>query len=113
MVNNCANPVCRAAFQLHNSSDFYALERQTANTEFNWLCPECALRFELHLDASGGSVPRLRGEKGHADLPRPEDRLRLVARAVQHMQDTQEGEWPVFESSILDTTRCRLRLHSF
>jgi hypothetical protein len=112
MVNNCANPVCRVAFKLLDSGDFYALERQTANTEFYWLCPECALRFELHLDALGGIVPRLRGEQCHADLPRPEACLRLVAHAMQHIQDTPEGERPVLESSIPDTTRCSLRLHS-
>jgi hypothetical protein len=113
MVNNCANPVCRAAFKLLDSGDFYALERQAANTEFFWLCPECASRYELHLNASGSIVPRLRGEQGHADLPRPEACLRLVAHAVQQMQDAPEGERTVLESSIPDTTRCSLRLHSF
>jgi hypothetical protein len=113
MVNNCANPVCRAAFKLLDSGDLYTLERQAANTEFYWLCPKCALLFELHLNATGGIVPRLRGEQGCADLPRPEACLRLVARAVQHMQDTQEGERPLLEISIPDTTRCSLRLHSF
>ncbi len=113
MVQNCANPVCRTELQLLDSGDFYALERQAANTEFYWLCPECALWFELHLNASGSIVPRLRGEQGHADLPHPEACLRLVARAVQHIQDTQEGDWPVLVSSIQDMTRCSLRLHSF
>jgi hypothetical protein len=113
MVNNCANPVCRAAFKLLDSGDLYALERQTSNTEFYWLCPECASRFELDLNTWSGILLRHRGEQGHADMPRPEASLRLVARAVQHMQDTQEGERPVLESSIPDTTRCSLRLHSF
>jgi hypothetical protein len=113
MVNNCANPVCRDAFKLLDSGDLYALERQAENTEFYWLCPERALRFQLHLNARGGIVPKLRGEKGHADSPRPDASLRLVARTVQQMQDTQEGERPVLESSIPNTTRCSLRLHSF
>ena len=113
MVNNCANPVCRAAFKHLDSGDLYSLERQPENTEFYWLCPECALRFELDLNAWGGIVPRLRGEQGHADQPRPEASLRLVPHAVRHMQDNQEGERPVLDSSIPDTTRCSLRLHSF
>jgi hypothetical protein len=113
MLNNCANPVCHTAFKLLDSGDFYALERHTANTEFFWLCPECASQFELHLDALGGIVLRLRGEHGHADLPLPEASLRLVAHAVQHRQYTPQGERLVLESSIPDTTRCSLRLHSF
>lgn len=113
MVNNCANPVCQAVFKLLDRGDFYALERQTASTEFYRLCPESAAQFELHLDASGGVVPRLRGEEGDAYHPRPEASLRLVPHAMRHKQGSKEGERPVLANSILETTRCSLRLHSF
>lgn len=113
MVHSCVNPVCRAAFKLLGSGDFYALERRTANTEFFWLCPECASRFELHLDAMGCVSPRVRGERGLANPPRPDANLRLVAHAVRHMQAIPAGERAVLVSSIPDTTHCGLRLHSF
>jgi hypothetical protein len=113
MVNNCVNPICRTAFRLLESGDLYALERQTANTEFFWLCPECASRFELHLNAWGGVVMRFRGEKGEDDLHLSDVSLSLVAHAMLNTQKTQQGEEPGSKSSIPDTSGSNLRLHSF
>jgi len=113
MVNNCANPVCRTAFRLLESGDLYALERQNENTEFFWLCPECASRFELHLNAWGGVVMRLRGEQGEEELHRCDVSLRQVAHAMLNSQKTEQGERSGPKSSIPDMSRCNLRLHSF
>jgi hypothetical protein len=99
MVNNCANPVCHVSLKLRNSGDFYALERQAANAEFFWLCPECASRFELHLNAWGNIVPRLRGMQGQADIPRRDTSLRLMARAVLNTHNTPQVEQPVLASA--------------
>jgi hypothetical protein len=82
MVDCCVNPECRADFRQFNSGDLYALERRAANTEFFWLCSECAPQFDLLLDVAGRLSFRPRGERGLRRPDNPDRNLRLVSRAA-------------------------------
>ena len=110
MVKNCANPVCRTAFRLLESGDLYALEQKTADTQFFWLCPVCASRFVLHLNAWGGVVLSLRGEREEDDLQLSDVSLHRVTHAVLKRQ---QGEGPGCKCSNPDVSQSNLRLHSF
>lgn len=82
MVDCCANPGCHADFRLFHSGDLYALERRSANTEFFWLCSECAPQFDLLLDVAGRLSFRPRGERVLRRPDNPDRNLRLVSRAA-------------------------------
>jgi hypothetical protein len=82
MVDCCANPGCRADFKLLKSGDLYALERRSANTEFFWLCSECAPQYDLLLNVDGRLSFRPRGDQLWARPADPEGSLRLVSRAA-------------------------------
>jgi hypothetical protein len=115
MLNCCVNPVCRAEFRLLGSGDFYALERRAANTEYFWLCPDCATRFELHIDGLGCVSPKIRGERGHGDSPKLDANLRLVAHTVRRMLTIPAGECVgvAVDCSVPTPSHSSLRLHSF
>jgi hypothetical protein len=113
MVNKCANPVCRTAFRLLESGDLYALEQKTVDTQFFWLCPACASRFVLHLNAWGGVVLSLRGEQEEDDLQLSDVSLHRVAHAVLNTQKRQQREGPGCTSSNPGASHSSLRLHSF
>jgi hypothetical protein len=100
MIKNCVNPACGTEYKLFNSGDLYALERRFADTEFFWLCSECASGFDLHIDTTGCVSRRLRGDRGQA--PHPDGTLRLVARALRRIpwrQTIPAGERRVIEDS--------------
>jgi len=103
MVDCCINPACRADFKLLSGGDLYALERRSADTEFFWLCSECASVFDLSLDALGRVGVRQRGDRGeYLRSPHPEGNLRLVTRAVRSLpwrDDTPASERPMMEDS--------------
>jgi hypothetical protein len=83
MVQHCFNPACRREFQLLHAGDLYALEWGSADTEFFWLCSDCACRFGLLVDEAG-----VVGLSEHGS-PRPSNRsarageLRLIARCAR------------------------------
>jgi hypothetical protein len=79
VVDCCANPGCDADFRLFHSGDLYALERHTADTEFFWLCSECAPQYDLLLSAEGrvSFHPRSEGRRGRP--ANPDSTLRLVS----------------------------------
>jgi hypothetical protein len=83
MVDCCANPGCRADFRRFSSGDIYALERRSENTEFFWLCSECAPHYDLLLNADGRPSFRPRGEPREAHPANPEGTLRLVSPAAR------------------------------
>jgi hypothetical protein len=85
MVNCCINPACRIEFRLLNSGDLYAIERPSAETEFFWICADCASRFSLVLDPAGTVSLRPRGKNEQGYPPQLQARLRLVAHARRHM----------------------------
>jgi hypothetical protein len=80
MVQHCLNPACRREFQLLHAGDLYALERGSADTEFFWLCSDCACRFDLTVDVSG--VVRLseHGEPRLTSRTARDGELRLISR---------------------------------
>jgi hypothetical protein len=98
MVDCCANPGCHADFRLFNSGDLYALERRSTNTEFFWLCSECAPQFDLLLDIAGRLTFRSRGERGQRRPDNPDRSLRLVSRAAT--QNTWRNAIPSGESRV-------------
>jgi hypothetical protein len=88
MVNHCINPDCRAEFDVLSSGDLYAYERRSVDTEFFWLCSECAARYDLHLDPACSVALRARGAD-HGAPPRPGCKLRLVTRSRRSMPRLQ------------------------
>jgi len=85
MIDRCASPGCCADFRQFNSGDLYALERRSANTEFFWLCSECAPQFDLLLDSEGSLAFRPRSDHPHHRPANPEGTLRLVSSSVHRM----------------------------
>jgi len=85
MVDCCANPGCNEDFRLFNSGDLYALERRSANTEFFWLCSECAPQFDLLLSATGHLSFRPRSDGRQARSADPGSTLRLVSSATHRL----------------------------
>jgi hypothetical protein len=85
MVDCCASPGCRADFRQFNSGDLYALERRSENTEFFWLCSECAPRFDLLLDSEGRLTFQSRGDRSHHRPANPEGTLRLISSSAHHV----------------------------
>jgi hypothetical protein len=81
MVNHCTNPDCRVEFDVLSSGDLYAYERRSVDTEFFWLCSECAARHDLYLGAAGCISLRARGAVHHGSPPQPGSKLRLVTRS--------------------------------
>jgi hypothetical protein len=112
MLKYCVNPACCAEFELLHSGDFYALERRDANTEFFWLCPECASRYALQLDAMDRVWSRLRSDCASVCPPNPEANLRLVAHAVRHLQAIPGGERAVLECAVSTPSHSSLRMRS-
>jgi hypothetical protein len=82
VVDCCANPGCHADFRQFNSGDLYALERRSANTEFFWLCSECAPHFDLLLSAEGRLSFHTRINGRQTRPANPESTLRLVSSAT-------------------------------
>src|SRR5579863_3730884 len=102
MVNVCVNPACGTEFRLLNTGDLYAIEKPSAQTEFFWICAECASRFSLYLDPEGVPVLRSRGDPEQTHPPRLQARLRLVAHARRHMpwqNAVPAGTGPRFDTS--------------
>jgi hypothetical protein len=89
MVNHCINPDCRVEFDVLSSGDLYAYERRSVDTEFFWLCSECAARNDLYLDAAGCISLRARGAAHHGSPPHPGSKLRLVTRSKRSMPRLQ------------------------
>ncbi len=83
MLKRCVNPACREEFKLLNGGDLYALERRSDNTEFFWLCSECAVNFDLYLDPAGCVSIRLWNAINHAQPPHPDANLRLISRQTR------------------------------
>jgi hypothetical protein len=115
MLNCCANPVCRAEFKLLGSGDFYALERRVASAEYFWLCPDCAMRFELHIDGMGCVSPKIRGQREHGKSPLLDANLRLVAHTVRRVLTLPAGECVgiAVDYSHPAPSHSRLGLYSF
>jgi hypothetical protein len=84
MVDCCANPTCRAEFKMLHSGDLYALERRAADTEFFWLCSECAPQLDLVLNVEGHLSFRPQCDARHARPVDPNITLRLISRAASH-----------------------------
>jgi len=88
MLKRCVNPACREEFKLLNGGDLYALERRSDNTEFFWMCSECAVNFDLYLDPAGCVSLRLWNAINHAQPPHPDANLRLISRQTRPRPNT-------------------------
>jgi hypothetical protein len=91
MVSCCINPSCKAEFRSHEAGDLYALEAKAADTEFFWMCEDCAPELALALGSSGGVEvrPRMAGQR---QPPHPLRDLRLMRsrrRSGQHVPLTR------------------------
>jgi hypothetical protein len=80
MVSFCVNPACHAEFRSLNTGALYAVERQSVNTEFFWLCSACVPVVVLSLDAMGCVSVRPKSDAVRPRPPHPDGYLRLVAR---------------------------------
>lgn len=78
MVNNCVNPACSTELKILNTGELYALESQSANTKFFWLCPACIPEVTLGVDPMGSLSVRKRSDSERPQPPHPDNRLRLV-----------------------------------
>ena len=83
MVQYCFNPACRQEFQLLHAGDLYALEWESADTEFFWLCADCASRFDLYLDDSGVVALSSRGAGRMSHRPSTAGELHLISRCAR------------------------------
>lgn len=83
MVQHCFNPACRQEFQLLHAGDLYALEWGSADTEFFWLCSDCACRFTLLLRESGTVALSEHGAPRPANHTTRGGELRLIARCAR------------------------------
>ena len=52
MVSSCINPACSAEYRVFDGGELYTVERPTG-MEFFWLCPDCALVFDVYRDPMG------------------------------------------------------------
>jgi hypothetical protein len=85
MVRRCNNPACGSEFKLLNTGALYALERKSADTEFFWLCSECAPLFDLCLDPHGKVEVKPRACRKPEQPPHGDPVLRLVAGPVHRI----------------------------
>jgi len=53
MVKRCINPECQNEFRHLYSGNLFALETESADTQFVWLCADCAPNIALKIDALG------------------------------------------------------------
>jgi len=53
MVKRCVNPECSNEFRHMSSGRLYALESESADTRFVWLCSVCAPKMAVGVDSSG------------------------------------------------------------
>lgn len=83
MVQHCFNPACSREFQLLHAGDLYALEWQSADTEFFWLCSDCASGFALLLDESGVVRLSRQGEPREGNRTSLHGELRLISRCAR------------------------------
>jgi hypothetical protein len=83
MVQHCFNPACRQEFQLLYAGDLYALEWVSADTEFFWLCSNCASRFDLCLDNDGAITLSASGAAGNTRRPLADRELHLISRCAR------------------------------
>ena len=83
MVQHCFNAACRQEFQLLHAGDLYAMERKSGDTEFFWLCSDCASRFELRLNFSGFvTLSDVRASRA-TRRPSAESELHLISRCAR------------------------------
>ena len=83
MVSCCINPACHTEFRFLNTGGLYALERQSVNTEFFWLCSACVPLVALSLDLLGNVCVGPKCDAVHQQHPHPDRRLRLVYRPME------------------------------
>ena len=83
MVQHCVNPACRREFQLLHAGDLYALERGSADTEFFWLCSDCACMFDLLVNESGVVGLSEHGEPRLTSRTARAGELRLISRCAR------------------------------
>jgi hypothetical protein len=63
----------------------YALERRSRDTEFFFLCSNCAGRYDLYLDPAGGVSIRPRGTAYRGLPTHSEEGLRVVTRSTSSL----------------------------
>jgi hypothetical protein len=87
MVNQCINQRCNRRWDSFYSGEVYALESNSARTEFFWLCADCTAHFTVRLDPCGivGAIPR--AEVTTSRIPHPKRDLRLIFRLapIEHV----------------------------
>jgi hypothetical protein len=104
MVDCCANPGCHADFRLFNNGDLYALERPLENTEFFWVCSECAPQFDLMLEVDGRLSFRQRSDRMQARPANPDGTLRLISSSARRIawRDTTPSDGPRTKQKFYD-----------
>lgn len=84
MVKRCINPECRNEFRNLRSGELFALENDSVDTRFVWLCEKCTPKYAVNMDAAGAvSV----GERSDAARTTSQDfrtRLRLISARHTH-----------------------------
>lgn len=83
MIKHCSNPNCRAAFKVFSGAHIYGYERQSANTEFFWLCSACVTKLALYLDPAGSVSVRPWSDISRVQPPHPDGNLRFISRIMR------------------------------
>jgi hypothetical protein len=114
MVDCCANPSCRKEFRFLNGGDLYALERESANTQFFWICSRCSRSLVLELGSDGSVSARFRRQT--TDTPHPprhDGYLKLVYKQSRTASNSDENEDPaLFSPDRAETERPSQSIHT-
>ena len=79
MIHCCINPSCMTEFRFLNGGNLYALEKESENTQFFWVCSNCSRSLVLELGSDGSVSITNRARKNCVPHPpRPEGYLKLV-----------------------------------
>ena len=79
MVKHCINAVCKAEFKLFHTGYLYAHERPKHDTEFFWLCSDCATQVAPYIDETNEVRVRPRARGTSFLPPRQGGDLRIVS----------------------------------
>lgn len=110
MINTCINPGCHTELKILNTGCLYAVERRSANTEFIWLCANCAAQFDVYLDPTGCPVISPRSDQVHRRPPHPDSRLLLVFNHTSSFHTTHRR--PVAYSGTVNSYRLATPSHA-
>jgi hypothetical protein len=85
MIKRCINSECRNEFRHLHAGNLYALDRGVSDTQFVWMCADCAPKLAIAIDAAGtislqGRMPTTQSGSGSRTVPASHAaRLRLLS----------------------------------